>query len=326
MKKNFPERPDGYRESIEMGLRAVRQYDLHTLSKTGSPEQNLRRLRRALAEADAVVVGAGAGLSTAAGYTYSGERFRRYFGDFARKYGFSDMYTGGFTDFASPEERWAFWSRNIYVNRYMDPPKPVYPRLLSLVQGKDYFVITTNVDHCFQRAGFDKERLFYTQGDYGLFQCSVPCCQRTFDNEKAVRQMVERQREMRVPTELLPRCPVCGSPMTLNLRTDASLVEDAGWRRAKGRYEAFLRENRQKRVLFWELGVGCNTPGIIKYPFWRFVWENPKAVYACVNLGEARAPREIAGRSILINGDIAGILKELSGAEPPLNRASEGTG
>jgi NAD-dependent SIR2 family protein deacetylase len=331
MKKNFPERPDGYRESIEMGLRAVRQYDLHTLSKTGSPEQNLRRQRRALAEADAVVVGAGAGLSTAAGYTYSGERFYRYFGDLARKYGFSDMYTGGFTDFASPEERWAFWSRNIYVNRYMDPPKPVYHRLLSLVRGKDYFVITTNVDHCFQRAGFDKKRLFYTQGDYGLWQCARPCHDRTYDNEQTVREMLLAQGfviggdggltvpegvtlKTAVPTALVPFCPVCGEPMTMNLRADDTFVEDEGWRRASAAYGDFLRRHRDLKTVYLELGVGANTPVIIKFPFWQMTAENPKALYACVNLGQAFCPGPIEGRSVCIDGDIGPVLTALLAA------------
>ncbi len=268
----------------------------------------LRRLRAALDAADAVVLGAGAGLSTAAGFTYSGARFERYFGDFAAKYGIRDMYSGGFYPFPTPEEHWAYWSRYILVNRYMDAPKPVYEKLLSLVGDKDYFVLTTNVDHCFQKAGFDKKRLFYTQGDYGLFQCSEPCCQVTWDNESAVRGMAERQRDMRVPPELIPRCPVCGGPMTVNLRCDDRFVEDEGWHAAAARYAGFLRSRGTQRVLYLELGVGGNTPAIIKYPFWRMTAENPRAVYACLNLGEAYAPDAIRDRSICIDGDIGEIL------------------
>ena len=274
-------------------------------------KRRVERLADALLQADAVVIGAGSGLSASAGFTYGGERFFKYFGDFAEKYGIRDMYSGGFYPYKTLEEYWAWWSRHIYYNRYVEPPVPVYQRLLELVKEKDYFVITTNVDHCFQKAGFDKERLFYTQGDYGLWQCSGPCHQETYDNEEQVRQMIAEQKDMRIPTELIPRCPRCGKPMTMNLRSDATFVEDAGWHRAARRYEAFIGRMDGGRVLFWELGVGANTPVIIKYPFWRMTHQNPEAVYACVNYGEAYAPREIAGRSICIDGDIGETLKQL---------------
>ena len=270
-------------------------------------------LRAALEEAEAVLIGAGAGLSAAAGFAYSGERFMRYFSDFSEKYGFMDMYTGGFYPYASREEFWAYWSRNIFVNRYMDPPKPVYEDLYALVREKDYFVLTTNVDHCFQKAGFDKQRLFYTQGDYGLFQCSQPCRQETWDNEETVRAMMDQQRDMRVPTELLPMCPHCGRPMTTNLRIDDRFVQDAGWDAAAERYQAFLRQTEGRKVLYWELGVGYNTPVIIKYPFWRMTAEHPDAVYACVNMGEAAVPQDIQKQSICIDGDIGDILSRLRG-------------
>ena len=268
----------------------------------------LDRLRTALRDADAVVVGAGAGLSASAGFTYSGERFEANFSDFARKYGIRDMYTGGFYPFAAPEEFWAYWSRYIFINRYQDPPKPVYAALWKLLAGKDYFVLTTNVDHCFQKAGFEKKRLFYTQGDYGLFQCSGPCCQKTYDNEALIRQMMERQKDMRVPSELVPHCPVCGKPMTLNLRCDDTFVEDEGWHAAAERYENFLRTRAGGKILFLELGVGDNTPVIIKYPFWRMTAANPNALYACVNLGEAFAPRELGAKAISIDADIGSVL------------------
>ncbi len=271
----------------------------------------MKKLRQELEAADAVVVGAGAGLSTSAGFTYSGERFRRLFPDFIEKYHFSDMYSGGFYPFETLEEHWAYWSRYILCNRYTDAPKPVYQKLLALVENKDYFVLTTNVDHQFQKAGFDKERLFYTQGDYGLWQCGKPCCQKTYDNEETVRRMVEEQREMRVPAELMPRCPICGRPMTMNLRSDDTFVEDEGWHRAAERYSEFLRRCEGMRVMFLELGVGANTPGIVKFSFWRMTAENPRAVYACVNLGEAFAPKEIADRSICIDGDIGETLEFL---------------
>lgn len=272
----------------------------------------LERLRRALDDADAVVVGAGAGLSTAAGFTYDGERFERYFSDFAEKYGFRDMYSGGFYPFSTQEEYWAYWSRYILINRYQDAPKPVYDELLKLVRDKDYFIITTNVDHCFQKAGFDKKRLFYTQGDYGLFQCSGPCCQETFDNEASIREMAARQTDMRIPAELVPRCPHCGRPMTMNLRCDDTFAQDEGWHAAAARYENFLRTRAGQKVLFWELGVGYNTPVIIKYPFWQMTARNPKAVYACVNQGQAAVMRGLEDRSILIDGDIGEVLHAMA--------------
>lgn len=273
----------------------------------------IKRLKELLGTSDAVVIGAGAGLSTSAGFTYSGERFRKYFSDFARKYGFSDMYSGGFYPYKTPEEFWAYWSRYIFINRYTDSPKPVYRELLELIKNQNYFVITTNVDHCFQKAGFDKTRLFYTQGDYGLFQCSEPCCQETFDNESAVRQMMERQRDMKIPSELIPKCPHCGRPMTMNLRSDDRFVEDEGWHVAAARYSDFIRKN-VGRVLYLELGVGYNTPVIIKYPFWRMTAQNPRAAYACINRGEATCPTEIEGRSVCIDGDIGEVFEDLQKA------------
>ena len=258
-----------------------------------------------------MVIGAGAGLSTSAGFVYTGERFQKYFSDFEKKYGFQDMYSGGFYPFATPEEYWAYWSRYIFINRYTDAPKPVYETLLKLVAEKDYFVITTNVDHCFQKAGFDKKRLFYTQGDYGLFQCSTPCCQETFENEKVIAQMVGRQEHMKVPTELLPVCPHCGKPLTMNLRSDDRFVEDEGWHEAAERYDHFLRTRTGGKMLFLELGVGYNTPGIIKYPFWQMTATNPKATYACINQGQAICPQEIRQRSICIDGDIGETLAAL---------------
>ena len=297
------------------------------MKSTESYSDNIQRLRSALSEADTVVIGAGAGLSTSAGFVYTGERFDRYFSDFGGKYHFQDMYSGGFFPYPTPGEFWAYWSRYIWINRYMNAPKPVYEDLLRLVKDKDCFVLTTNVDHCFQKAGFDKERLFYTQGDYGLFQCSEPCHQKTYDNEETVRRMVEAQGwtigpdgeltvsdgvtlTMTVPEELVPKCPVCGKPMTMNLRSDDTFVEDEGWHRAAKRYESFL-QTPEGRILFLELGVGYNTPVIIKYPFWNMTANDPKAVYACINYGEAVCPEQIQDRSILINGNIGDVLSDL---------------
>ena len=277
-----------------------------------------RELIRALNEADAVVVGAGAGLSTSAGFTYSGERFQKHFADFIGKYGFTDMYTAGFHHFPTDEEHWAYWSRHIYYNRYIPAPKPVYDDLLKLVKDKDYFVITTNVDHQFQKAGFDKKRLFYTQGDYGLFQCATPCHQKTYDNEEIIRKMIAAQgvetfpeTSLQIPSELVPKCPVCGGKMTVNLRSDSTFVEDEGWHAAAQRYLDFVNDHSKGKVLYWDLGIGANTPTIIKLPFMQMTYKNPEAVYATINLGEAFTVEQIKDRSIVINGDIGEVLKTM---------------
>ena len=295
---------------------------------TESYLDKLEQLKTALDEADAVLIGAGSGLSAAAGFTYSGERFERYFHDFAEKYHIRDIYSGGFYPFQSLEEYWPWWSRHIWVNRYMSAPKPVYDDLLTLVQDKDYFVLTTNVDHCFQKAGFDKHRMFYTQGDYGLLQCSIPCHNDTYDNEDIVRRMVKSQGftiteendlivqegqllNMEIPSELVPCCSKCGKPMTVNLRSDNTFVEDKGWDAAHNRYEDFIRRHKNLHIVFLELGVGMNTPIIIKYPFWRMTAENSKAVYVCINYGEALCPQEIEKQSICLDADIGKVMKEI---------------
>ncbi|MDE5546256.1 MAG: hypothetical protein K2I88_02205 [Anaeroplasmataceae bacterium] len=272
----------------------------------------IKKLATAISQADAILIGAGSGLSTSAGFTYSGKRFEENFKDFINKYHFPDMYSGGFYPFPSLEEFWGYWSRNIYINRYQDTKYPVYEELYQLIKDKNYFVITTNVDHCFQKAGFSKERLFYTQGDYGLFQCSTPCHNKTYDNEDIIKEMIRQQTYLRIPTSLIPKCPICGKPMTTNLRIDDTFVQDEGWYKAQERYQSFLNQNKKKRILFLELGVGSNTPIIIKYPFWKYTMENPNAIYACLNFNEAVAPREIKDQSICINEDIRKILSQLS--------------
>ena len=284
--------------------------NLITTSTENCSEQ-IERLKTEIENADALVIGAGAGMSAAAGFSYSGERFEKYFSDFHKKYGFSDMYSGGFYPYETLEEYWAWWSRHIWINRYAVTAGKPYTDLLNSIKDKDYFVLTTNVDHQFQLAGFDKKRLFYTQGDYGLWQCSKACHNKTYDNEETVRKMVSEQKDMKIPTELIPKCPVCGAPMTMNLRCDNFFVQDQGWYAAAERYEDFIRRHKDLRILFLELGVGANTPVIIKYPFWQMTAQNPNATYACINYGEAAAPSEIAKQSICINKDISKVLQDL---------------
>ena len=292
-------------------------------------EKKVQELKERIQKADAVMIGAGAGLSTAAGFVYSGERFQRHFDDFSRKYGLQDMYSGGFYPYKTREEFWAFWSRNIWVNRYMDAPGSTYADLFRIVKDKDYFVLTTNVDHCFQKAGFNKKRLFYTQGDYGLFQCSKPCCQKTWDNEETVRGMIlaqgfeigadnelllpeGRRAALTIPTELLPKCPNCGRPLTLNLRSDDKFVEDEGWKAADVEYECWLTAHQNANIVYLEIGVGYNTPGIIKYNFWQQVYRNQNATYACLNMEELQVPDQIKDRAILIGGDSSAVIRELA--------------
>ena len=319
---------NGYTGSIQKGLKALRSFRSGLSYGTGTREENIERLRQELKYTNAIVIGAGAGLSTAAGLTYSGERFDRYFFDFKARFGIADMYSGGFYPFPDEETRWAWWARHIYFNRYIDPPKPVYRDLLEFVRNKDYFVITTNVDHQFQRAGFDKERLFYTQGDYGLFQRADGRGGKTWDNEDWVMPAMEaqgfirdekglfhvpedRRISMRIPHDLIPRCPENGSAVSMNLRSDDTFVEDVGWHEASARYAAFLKKHEGEHVLFLELGVGSNTPVIIKYPFWAMTAENPKAVYACLNYNEAVCPKQIEKQSICIDGDTGEVLSDL---------------
>lgn len=295
--------------------------NLFASKKVIDHSEKMKEFQDALDEADAVIIGAGAGLSTSAGFTYAGERFHKYFFDFEEKYGFHDMYTGGFYPYHTLEEHWAYWSRYIYINRYMDAPKNTYENILELVKDKDYFVLTTNVDHCFQKSGFDHKRLFYTQGDYGLFQCSEPCCKETFDNKEIIVNMLleqgfrieldgtlrlpkQRKLKMAVPSSLLPVCPHCGKPLTMNLRSDDTFVEDKGWNKAAMCYDQFLQRHRNLKIVFLELGVGYNTPIIIKYPFWQMTAKNPKATYICINAGEAFCPEEIERQAICINDDI----------------------
>lgn len=273
--------------------------------------QQLKSLANHIKECEAIIIGAGSGLSSAAGLTYSGERFNKYFSDFINKYHLTDMYSAGFYPYESLEEYWAYWSRHIYYNRYIDAPKDTYQKLLQLVKDKDYFVLTTNVDHQFQKAGFDKKRLFYSQGDYGLWQCSKPCHQKTYDNKEIVEKMLLQQKDLKIPSSLIPYCPKCGAFMTMNLRCDQTFVQDEGWYQGQFRYNDFINKHRDLKIIYLELGVGQNTPVIIKYPFWNYTNSNKKATYVCINYGESFCPDEIKKQAILISGDIDQVINDL---------------
>lgn len=256
-------------------------------------------IMKQLQQADAIIVGAGSGLSTAAGLHYDGERFQQYFEDFIQEYGFQDMYSAGFYPFETLEQYWAYWSRFIYVNRYDAGTCKLYRDLYSILHKKEYFVITSNVDHQFQINGFDKQRLFYMQGDYGLLQCSGPCHTKTYENESLIKNMVSTQKHLRILSKDIPLCPICHQPMIPNLRCDDRFVEDEGWYAAKQRYETFLKLHKQNRVVFLELGVGFQTPGIIKYPFWQMTAVRKDAVYIAINQEDVMCPNEIMDRSLL---------------------------
>ena len=271
----------------------------------------IEKIQELIKTADAVLIGAGAGLSTAAGFIYGGKYFLDNFADIHEKYGYTDMYSAGFHNFYSSEEKWGYWARFIYLQRYKEGAKPLYKELLNLVKYKNYFVLTTNVDHQFQLAGFDKNRLFYTQGDYGLFQCSVPCHNKTYDNETHVKKMLATIKDGLIPSELIPKCPVCGKEMTTNLRADDKFVEDEGWHKAAANYSDFIEKNKDKKLLLLELGVGWNTPAIIKYPFIRMAYQLKNARYVCINKGDNYLPEEIKDKSIVIDDDIAKVITEL---------------
>lgn len=271
----------------------------------------IKKIKEKLDSTTTILLGAGAGLSTSAGLHYSGERFQRLMPDYIEKYNLTDMYSAAFYPHKTSEEFWGYFSKHIYFNRYHQEWNDTYGNLLKLVSKKDYFVLTTNADHGFVQGNFDKKRLWYMQGNYGVFQCSVPCHQETYHNEKEIHAMVEQQKNFKIPSELIPYCPKCGKEMSPNLRKDHTFVEDQGWHEGYKRYENFLSQHKEKEILFLELGVGFNTPGIIKYPFWQMTYDNKNASYICLNLNESDCPKEILGQSICLSGDIQEILHDL---------------
>ena len=296
---------------------------------TKNKEKQLKIAKEKIAGADSILIGAGAGLSAAAGFDYSGKKFHEFFFDFEEKYNITDIYSGGFYPFPDEETFWAWWSRAIYLNRYCPAPNNLYSELFDLIKDFDYFVLTTNVDHQFQKAGFDKKRLFYTQGDYGLFQSEDNRIKKTYDNEEIIFKMMvaqgfekdekgnfkvpdDKKIKMAIPSDLIPICPDGGGKMKMNLRCDDSFVEDEGWRKAYLRYDDFIRRHKNTDTVYFELGVGMNTPAIIKFPFWESVGKNKNAFYISVTKGDAFCPDEIKDRAVCIDGDIREFIKNLS--------------
>ena len=271
----------------------------------------IKKLKSSIEKSDYILIGAGAGLSVSAGFSYDGERFDKYFSEYKDRYGLTDMYSAGFYNYPTLEDFWGYFSLLVYVNRYDIPADETHLNLLEIVKNKNYFIITTNVDGRFDEANFDKDKLFKVQGDYSLFQCSVPCRQETFYNEKQIREMVKSRKDLKIPKELIPKCPHCGRNMSMNLRCDNTFVQDDNWYYSMDRYKKFLDESKNKNILFLELGVGYNTPAIIKYSFWDMALKNENSIYATVNLNDSYVPDNLKERSICIEYDISNTINLL---------------
>lgn len=265
----------------------------------------LEQSKRLIHDCDVVIVGAGAGLSTAAGLHYSGKRFTDNFPDYISKYQLTDMYSSAFYPFQTLEEKWGYFSRHIKLNRFDAEVGLVYKNLKCILDEKEHFVITTNGDDQFFRAGFDPENVFATQGHYNLFQCKVACHDTLYENEEMVNQMVEQQKDCKIPTELIPTCPVCGGELVAHLRMDQYFVENEDWHKASQRYQQFLQSCIGKKVVFLELGIGFNTPSIIRWPFEKMVVQFNNSYLIRVNMDNVQPSYDIQDKGVLIEGDIA---------------------
>lgn len=274
-------------------------------------QYRIRCAGKVLRSADYILIGGGAGLSDAAGLRYSGRRFTDNFAPFIAKYGFDDLYTSSFYHFNSSEEKWAYWAKHISINRYEESATALYRDLFHLVNGKRYFVLTTNVDDQFRKAGFPKDKVFSVQGDYGYFQCAMGCHNTLYDNEIQIAEMLRQMEDCRIPSELVPRCPVCNGEMEVNVNKDPYFVRDTRWHNSVRRYLAFLRVCARKKVVFLELGVGFNTPGIIRFPFEALVHANPNAVLIRVNRDHTRGFAEIESRTIAFTEDMAHVVRTI---------------
>ena len=280
-------------------------------------EDQIDRAAKNIRNTDCVIIGAGAGASTAAGIQYGGKRFTDNFAEFIKKYGeyyMTDMYAAGFYPYPSEEAKWGYWSKHALMNRFDPPALPLYTELYDIVKNKEYFVLTTNVDHQFYKAGFDEKRIFATQGDYGKIQCQKACHPKTYDAKDLFRKMDKARRDCLIPSELVPKCPVCGGNMAMNLRCDNYFVEDEAWHEAADRYAGFLEQHKDKKVVLLELGVGFNTPIIIRFPFEKMVRENSSYSLIRLNMDEAVVPESFGERAIGIGGDMAKAITDIRGA------------
>lgn len=286
-------------------------------------EEQVEAAANAIEEAEYVLIGAGAGLSAAAGLTYGGKRFTDNFPEFIEKYGMTDMYSAGFYPFPSEEARWGYWSKHVYVNRIEPEALPLYKKVYELVKNKKYFVLTTNADHQFYKAGFGEDKIFATQGDYGLVQCMRGCHQKTYDDIFMMKQMNEAREDCKIPSHMVPRCPVCGGPMAMNLRCDQYFVEDAAWHEAEEHFGAFLNECRKKKVVLLELGIGFNTPTIVRFPFEKLTREKENMTLIRLNLDEAIVPESLGKRAIGINSDMEKSITDILNIREEKGRAKE---
>lgn len=273
--------------------------------------ENYSKIKELIKNADAILIGAGAGLSSSAGIDYSKYSFSKNFPELVKAYGMTDMYTSSFYDFDSEEERWSYWAKHINYSFIAPPPLKTYKELYELVKNKNYFVITTNVDGQFEKSGFDKTRVFEVQGSYGKMQCSVGCHNRVYDNTKLVKKMLECKDNLKIDKELIPKCPVCGKNMEINIRKDSFFIEDDNWHYLNDNYEKFIKNNIDKKMILIELGVGFNTPGIIRYPFDQLAYKYDNVTLIRINNKYPEILLKSKGKSISIAEDCTEAIKML---------------
>jgi NAD-dependent SIR2 family protein deacetylase len=281
----------------------------------------LKAAGRLLAEADSILIGAGAGLSAAAGLDYQDPGlFRKWYPQFARL-GLSNIWEAIVAHWApnghNRRRFWAFWAHHIQKIRYDAPPGTPYLNLSRLVAGKPYFVITTNVDAQFAKAGFSSDRLFTPQGDYGRFQCAEPCGDTLHDNRDLVQTLITQMDDTRVLVREsdIPRCPDCGDYLERNLRRDRHFVESSHMERQPA-YADFINRSCAGRLVLLELGVGFNTPGIIRWPFEAITARHPHASLLRVNVDAIPLPAEIQHRSIAFAEGASKLLYDLLNQPP----------
>ena len=267
--------------------------------------------KQAIKQADYIIIGAGSGLSTAAGLLYSGEKFEKDFREFIEKYHFDNLYSASFYEFKTQEEKWAFFAKMIKLNRYNEKPLKLYQELYEIVKNKEYFVLSTNVDGQFYNSGFDKDKIFEVQGDYSYLQCENACHNKLYNNKELVEKWLRNTKNCKIPSDLVMKCPVCGGNMDMNLRKDANFVQDENWYRQSEKYEDFLSRSKGKNVVLLEIGVGFNTPGIIRFPFERMTAISEKTTLIRINKDYPNPMLEIENKTISFDEDTNKIIEDL---------------